>query len=197
MSDRRIALKDWGGEDGIKAKGELTPSGQLPVLEVDGVKYTQSRAILRFVAQRGGLYPTDDVAAMLCDSYCGMVEDTVDAVKKAGINAMALLFGKPLPEEVREAMTQAVQSDGVITKELAKWDRELEGKGYLVGGRMSLADLYVFFYFNTRFVLGYGAKTYDTAYQKATNVIKWMDWMRTHDKIQAYLHQMPGNAIGM
>lgn len=34
--------------------------GQVPMLEVDGKRYTQSKAILRLLGKQHGYYPTDD-----------------------------------------------------------------------------------------------------------------------------------------
>lgn len=47
-------------------KGEQAarfPLGQLPVVSIDGVDYTQSMALLRWAGKKSGLYPTDEVRA--------------------------------------------------------------------------------------------------------------------------------------
>ena len=44
----------------MKNSGEL-PYGQLPVLDVDGVRIAQSVAIARLCGQVSGLYPKDDL----------------------------------------------------------------------------------------------------------------------------------------
>ena len=44
----------------MKRSGEL-PYGQLPVLDVDGVRIAQSVAIARLCGQVSGLYPKDDL----------------------------------------------------------------------------------------------------------------------------------------
>jgi glutathione S-transferase len=43
------------------------PAGQLPILEVDGVVYNQSKAIEQYAARRAGLYPLDPAKAVIAD----------------------------------------------------------------------------------------------------------------------------------
>ena len=50
------------------------PLGQVPVLEVDGVRVTQSDAITRYAGKLAGLYPTDALQALLCDEVMQAVE---------------------------------------------------------------------------------------------------------------------------
>ena len=45
------------------------PLGQMPVLTVDGVVHTQSSAMLRWAGKKSGLYPTDDLQALLVGAY--------------------------------------------------------------------------------------------------------------------------------
>jgi glutathione S-transferase len=60
-----------------KARGDF-PLGAVPVLEVDGVKFTQTAAMLRYVARIGGaLYPADALAALRVDSALDTFNDTL------------------------------------------------------------------------------------------------------------------------
>mmetsp|Transcript_33941 Transcript_33941/g.44781 ORF Transcript_33941/g.44781 Transcript_33941/m.44781 type:complete len:204 (+) Transcript_33941:80-691(+) len=51
------------------------PSGQLPVLEVDGFPLSQSHAILRYAGKLAGLYPEDPLEAAKTDAIMGLIED--------------------------------------------------------------------------------------------------------------------------
>lgn len=51
------------------------PMGQVPVLEIDGKQYHQSRAIGRFLAKKGNLYGSDDFEAMEIDATVDSIED--------------------------------------------------------------------------------------------------------------------------
>ncbi len=44
---------EWRGDDGYKASGE-SPLGQLPLLEMDGVRMSQTTAIINHIAHRVG-----------------------------------------------------------------------------------------------------------------------------------------------
>jgi len=51
------------------------PMGQVPVLEIDGKQYHQSRAIGRFLAKKGNLYGSNDFEAMEIDATVDSIED--------------------------------------------------------------------------------------------------------------------------
>src|SRR5690606_40706756 len=71
FEDHRLAFKEWGEFK------PTTPLGQLPVLDIDDERLTQTTAILRYVGRRGGLYPEDLWQAALCDQAIA----TVDALE--------------------------------------------------------------------------------------------------------------------
>lgn len=111
-----------------------TPLSQVPVLEVDGVQVTQSSAILRYAGKRAGLYPTDDVQALLCDEVIAGVEDAGAQVGKSfGLTGDAL----------KEARTVLVE--GPLPKYLAWLERQLlaHGGNFFADGRLTIADLQV------------------------------------------------------
>lgn len=72
--DERVKGADWPG---LKPS---TPFGQLPLLEVDGQRISQSNAINRYVGQLAGLYPDDPWQAAQCDEVCCAVEALNDAL---------------------------------------------------------------------------------------------------------------------
>jgi glutathione S-transferase len=60
--------------EAMRASGKLA-FGQLPLLEVDGVRVVQSQTINRYLARRGGLYGSNDSEAMQCDMIADGVAD--------------------------------------------------------------------------------------------------------------------------
>lgn len=44
-----------------------TPCGQIPVLEIDGVKYAQSNAIIRYLAKKFGMIGKDEFEILRAD----------------------------------------------------------------------------------------------------------------------------------
>jgi len=51
------------------------PMGQMPVLEIDGKQYHQSRAIGRFIAKKGNLYGSNDLEALEIDATIDSMDD--------------------------------------------------------------------------------------------------------------------------
>ena len=85
--EENIALEDW-----MKNK-ETFEFGTLPILEVDGVKMSQSMAIMRYLGRVYGFYPEDPEEAWRVDS---LLDSQVDLITK--------LYGlKYEPDENRRA----------------------------------------------------------------------------------------------
>eukprot|EP00440_Ansanella_granifera_P003964 gb/GFBE01004303.1/.p1 GENE.gb/GFBE01004303.1/~~gb/GFBE01004303.1/.p1 ORF type:complete len:227 (+),score=83.91 gb/GFBE01004303.1/:1-681(+) len=124
--------------DAAKAAGEFDAGlGKVPVLECDGVKVGQSKAIERFVAKKVGLMGSNDIEALQIDSLCCHVVDIKDAykaAKEAGKDdkdaAMKKWFEETLPEF------------------LAKVEKSLPAAPgpWLVGDKISYADV-TYYYF--------------------------------------------------
>lgn len=51
------------------------PAGQLPVLEIDGKQYYQSKSIARFLAKRNNLAGSNDEEAFLADATVDTIDD--------------------------------------------------------------------------------------------------------------------------
>lgn len=51
------------------------PMGQVPVLEIDGKKYNQSRAIGRYLAKKFNLYGSNEIEALEIDAAIDSLED--------------------------------------------------------------------------------------------------------------------------
>ena len=84
FGDERVKGADWPP---LKPS---TPFGELPVLEVDGQRISQSNAINRYAGQTTGFYPDHPAQAPQCDEVCCAVEALHDArgpcfpLKRAG-----------------------------------------------------------------------------------------------------------------
>lgn len=117
--------------------GELKPSlplGQVPILEVDGVVYTQSIAIARYAAKLAGVYPTDPLEALRAD----MIADTFGDL------------GQPLSDirfrekdEAVKAEKSKVFLEETAPKALKVIEGLVQGK-FVLGDSASLADFLVF-----------------------------------------------------
>ncbi len=69
FEDDRINSEDWA------ALKPTTKYGQLPVLTIDGVEYSQSDAMLRMAGRCGDLIPTDPLEEMRMNEAIGISDD--------------------------------------------------------------------------------------------------------------------------
>lgn len=129
FEDIRYEAADWPSH-----KAEM-PLGQIPVLEVDGVKLPQSLAIARFLAKQFQLAGKDnfeqaivdavlDTIGDLCDEY-GPIREEPDAVKQQA--DMKKFFKEGLPKHLTNLET-LVKVYG-------------NGGPFFVGNHLTLADL--------------------------------------------------------
>lgn len=66
----------------LRASGKL-PFDQMPLLEIDGLNLSQSSAMIRYLARRGGLYGNNDTEAMWCDMIAGVAADFAETAIQA------------------------------------------------------------------------------------------------------------------
>ncbi|CAM9733614.1 unnamed protein product [Chrysoparadoxa australica] len=114
------------------------PTGQLPVLEVDGATIAQSAAILRYAGKLAGLYPEDPLEALKVDEIMDTLEDS-----GAGLRGTMRLKDE---EEKKAKRLQFVKEDmpvwfGRLTTLCEKYGC---GSGYAVGSSLTIADLAVY-----------------------------------------------------
>ncbi|KAF8363340.1 hypothetical protein PRIPAC_90263 [Pristionchus pacificus] len=75
FEDKRVQLQDWEA----MAKSKATPFDALPMLEVDGVKFAQTLAILRYIARETGFAGPDNLTAAKADALADQYADFVMA----------------------------------------------------------------------------------------------------------------------
>jgi glutathione S-transferase len=66
----------------LRSSGRL-PFDQMPLLEIDGLNLSQSSAMIRFLARRGGLYGANDEEALWCDMVAGVAADFAETAIQA------------------------------------------------------------------------------------------------------------------
>jgi glutathione S-transferase len=71
FEDERLPFPVFGEK---KAAGEF-PLGQLPVLSIDGKVYCQSQALTRWAARKAGLYPADELKALVVEEIVSTIND--------------------------------------------------------------------------------------------------------------------------
>ena len=114
---------------------KATPLNQVPTLHVNDLQVTQSDAITRYVGKLAGLYPEDDLQALLCDEVMGALEDI-----NAKLGATFGLTGDDL-KSARDAL-----ATDALPKYLRWLQHQLESHGgeFLADNRLTVADLKAF-----------------------------------------------------
>jgi glutathione S-transferase len=115
----------------LKEDGTLA-FGQVPLLEVDGKHLlVQTGAILRYLAQIAGLWPSDPLLAAKVDA-CMAQEG--DAFLGATVVTYSTRFGIPLDDESKKRAMETISSD-VMPTHLKNLERLLKASstGWLAG----------------------------------------------------------------
>jgi glutathione S-transferase len=113
-----------------------TPFGQLPVLEVDGVKICQSMAISRYLAAKFGFAGQTEFDRARVDMIVECLNDAVQAVLTVANEK----------DSAKQATLQKRLDDEQLPDFMARFDKLLaensEGKSeYFVGNSLTLADI--------------------------------------------------------
>ncbi|XP_036622980.1 glutathione S-transferase-like [Trichosurus vulpecula] len=106
---------------------------QVPMVEIDGMKMVQTRAILRYIATKYNLYGKDLKEQLLIDMYVEGMRDLYD---------MIMFLPLALPEEREKNIIfiteKATQKFFPVYEKVLK-----DGKNYLVGNQLSWADVHL------------------------------------------------------
>ncbi|XP_070589086.1 glutathione S-transferase 3-like [Erythrolamprus reginae] len=108
---------------------------QTPMVEIDGMKLVQTRAILRYIATKYNLYGTNLKERALIDMY---VEGTTD------LTLFILSFPFLTPEDQERQLVTIKEKS--TKRYFPVYEKVLKdhGQEFLVGNRFSLADIHLF-----------------------------------------------------
>ncbi|XP_058794690.1 glutathione S-transferase-like [Phymastichus coffea] len=124
FEDFRVEFEDWPA---LKSK---MPMEQIPILEIDGRVYHQTRAISRYLAKKGNLYGSNELEALEIDMCVDDIEDC------------RLYYSAHFREQ--EPARKAKLLELAIEKTpwyLAKFEQRVKKNGgYFVAGKLSWAD---------------------------------------------------------
>ncbi|XP_014719379.1 glutathione S-transferase A2-like isoform X1 [Equus asinus] len=107
---------------------------QVPMVEIDGMKLVQCRAILNYIAAKHNLYGRDTKERALIDRY---IEGMAD------LNEMFIFLPITPPDEKGAKITQIKES--TTNRYFPAFEKVLKshGQDYLVGNRLSRADIHL------------------------------------------------------
>ncbi|KAL9651998.1 hypothetical protein ABK040_000339 [Willaertia magna] len=147
--------------------------GQVPFLKVnENFTLYQTLAIARFLAQEGGLYPTDKLQAATSEEYVTSLEELLTKFIKVVL----------APEDKKEE-EKKIFAEGPLKTVFGVFDKVLESKdGYLIeSGKLTWADLYLF-------EVSCLLEQYGGDVSSFTNVVnKLRDNVKSNEKVKAYL----------
>ncbi|KAM5163138.1 glutathione S-transferase 3-like [Mantella aurantiaca] len=115
--------------------GELLKSGdllfqQVPMVEIDGMKLVQTRAILSYIAGKYNIYGKDLKERVLIDMY---VEGTTDL--------MLLIIPSFFLAEAEKKKQVDLVKQKALNRYFPVYEKALKNQEYLVGKTLSLADV--------------------------------------------------------
>ncbi|XP_040839062.1 glutathione S-transferase Yc-like [Ochotona curzoniae] len=107
---------------------------QLPLVEIDGMKLVQTRAILNYIANKYNLYGKDMKERALIDMYTEGIAD---------LNIMVLHY--PFLPPVEQETNLAQIKDKTKNRYFSAFEKVLKshGQDYLVGNKLSKADIHL------------------------------------------------------
>nr|KAF6461980.1 glutathione S-transferase alpha 2 [Molossus molossus] len=107
---------------------------QVPMVEIDGMKLAQSRAILNYIAAKYNLYGKDIKERALIDMYSEGMAD---------LNEMIMTLPLCPPDQKDAKMIQI--KERTINRYLPAFEKVLKshGQDYLVGNKLSRADIHM------------------------------------------------------
>jgi len=144
FEDDRVDFKDWPA---LKA---TTKYGQLPQMKIgEGEPFAQSGAMLRYVGQVAGLYPTDKILKV--EEVIGIEEDLGRAVMPSlYVGMRPHIYGYPeeMPQEERAEIQKKlreklVAADGDIPRMLGYLENFLGDSQFMCGDEPTIADCQV------------------------------------------------------
>ncbi|KXJ05587.1 S-crystallin 4 [Exaiptasia diaphana] len=144
-TEERVHPSEWPA---LKTSGRC-PFGQVPVLELgDGKSLCQSTVILKYVANQLGFSPSDNYAKAQAEVFVDSIKDFQNALQRLAREKAAD------PKDEKKSSLY----DAEIANTLEFIDKLLQqnngGKGYLVGDKISFADVCFFSVFNDYLVGG-------------------------------------------
>uniref|UniRef100_A0A7N6FFF7 Glutathione S-transferase n=1 Tax=Anabas testudineus TaxID=64144 RepID=A0A7N6FFF7_ANATE len=101
---------------------------QVPLVEIDGMKLIQTKAILKYIADKHNLYGKDLKDRVMIDMYSEGLMDLMELI-------MVLPFTQDVKSKLDNLESKARE------RYLPVFEKALAGPVYLVGGKLSLADV--------------------------------------------------------
>jgi len=116
---------------------KMNPNGQVPTMMTPDGPLFESNAMAKYVARKGndkGLYGSNDYEASQVDQWVEFFRSRIE-------ESNGVLIGPLLGYSTFDQAKHDKAKDHVLTVSLPVLNSALEGKKYLVGGRVTVADI--------------------------------------------------------
>jgi len=125
---QNVAIESPEALASLRATDKL-PFDQMPLLEIDGLNLSQSSAMIRYLARRGGFYGETNVDALWCDMIAGAVADFAETALQAAF--------QPTEAAAVKSLRSRFEKFG------PKFEARLaeNGTGVCAGARLTFADV--------------------------------------------------------
>ncbi|KAK7076171.1 hypothetical protein SK128_007051 [Halocaridina rubra] len=133
-TDERININDW------PAIKPTIYSNKVPVLMIDGTPYNESLAIARYFAKKVGLVPEDELLALRVDAG-------VDTIADKHLEGRPIIRA-PISNEEKTKRFREELFPNVLKPFLVDINKQLEGKDWLVGDKVTWLDLHCASFFD-------------------------------------------------
>ncbi|CAH1101304.1 unnamed protein product [Psylliodes chrysocephalus] len=174
FEDNRFEWDDWP-----KIK-PTTPIGQVPVLEIDGVKYTQTTPLCRYLARVLKLDGKDMLEDLAIETAVEMLWDILKTAYERKFE----------PEEERKKQILD-KLHGQMTVLLGKLDEDTKKNGYIALNRITWADLIFLCVYEDlqNFLAG------EDPFKKYPNLENLKNKLLKNKNLQEYLLKRPSNTV--
>ncbi|CAG9320785.1 unnamed protein product [Blepharisma stoltei] len=130
FTDHRVQFSEWPE---VKVSG-LAEFGQLPVVDIDGLRLAQTRSIVRYLCQKYNLYTSNPQDIYWIESLCDLIDDMQMYI--------ANFFWTKDEEGLKKTFSDKIPD--WLQKIEARLERNNAGQGFFVGDHPTNADFFVF-----------------------------------------------------
>ncbi|OWF38469.1 S-crystallin SL11-like [Mizuhopecten yessoensis] len=181
FEDKRVQSEEWE-----KMKSEM-PQGAVPILSVDGHMIAQSTAILRYIAREYDMYGEGTKNMTMVDTIISTYEDFFTEMIKPYMEQ-----DEDKKKELRKAFGEKVVPKFVKIMSKTLSDNK-ENSGWLVGSKLTVADIVVFCMFADAESLF--DKTAAEAFLEDAKLIAHSEKVAANSAIKAWIAKRPNNAF--
>ncbi|XP_068736674.1 glutathione S-transferase 1-like [Montipora capricornis] len=179
----RVNPEEWFTT--LKQSG-LSPTGQLPILEVDGKVLAESKAILSFVARELGLSPAKNFNQAQADMLAGLITALEDKLTAAAAEK---------DQDKKEKALTAANED--VLRRCGYFEKLLSSnskQGFFFDDKLTYGDIVVFTFLNSYFMKGKAEGTPEQL-KDFPCVTTWYELVRTKPKVLDWLKNPPKDIV--